>query len=86
MRCAGWWMVFDVSGQHIGTIFKGKAVQNGLFRKVGKKLRIHAAQHPVWSVICFFDIKYLIVVEANAQIRMEREEEATRKKKFCTVC
>ena len=43
---AGWWMVADSSGQHIGTIFKGKAVQNVLFRIVGKQLRIYSAQHP----------------------------------------
>lgn len=43
---AGWWMVTDGSRQHIGTIFKGTAVQNILFRNVGKPLRIHSAQHP----------------------------------------
>lgn len=42
----GWWMVTDGSGQHIGTIFKGTAVQNIFFRNVGKQLRNHSAQHP----------------------------------------
>jgi hypothetical protein len=25
LRCVGWWLVTDVSGQYIGPIFKGKA-------------------------------------------------------------
>ena len=49
---ASWWLVADGSGQHIGTIFKGTAVQNVLFRNVGKQIQIHSAQHPRRPKVC----------------------------------
>ena len=44
LRSADWYLVTDVSGQHIGAIFKGQEVQDEI-----QNFRIHSTDTRGWS-------------------------------------